>query len=321
MTDLTYRGSDASVVDYLCSKACTVEVFSWCESGQNRFDFSAATVLTDLGLEITGRSAHLRLPVHGHFEQLRLMKVSAGCKVSVACPEKGRGVCLMVADGPLVTIPGLKKISSLELFGVRNVDVAEVVKAYPNLTELTMSFKSGGLISVTSLTKLRHLKCLRIFECYDLNVPDFPGAAQMPNLQTVYIDGIRAADAKLRAETLRGIEDLTICGRRTDQWIANNLDNPFRHWDEDSGASTGKKVMNAWKTAMTEIGKLPARGSKTKGKAVLNSFVEVFNKLDQRSGLTTDQREQIRDAFFGLAAKLPPGTVTDDDYDSWAKYA
>ena len=97
--------------------------------------------------------------------------------------------------------------------------------------------------------------------------------------------------------------------------------NPFRRWDDFFASSTAKKAMGAWKTARSTIAQLGSKPARSKARKALRDFVAVFNQLDQKSGLETDQREQIHAEFVNLAAMLPKDFVTEDDYSSWAEYA
>lgn len=317
LTDLTYQGPDATVLKFLASRASKISTFSWQDSGRARFDFSQAARLETLALHVDCKSLHLQLPASGRLECLRLFNASPTWRATVICPNRGDGVLLAI--GEFRSIPGLKQLSELELLRVGDVDLAKVVRAYPQLKSLDISGSPLTLRNEASLKRLKSLERLSICECYSMDVNAFPEPAQLPALTSVTFDGLRAEDAQVLKAKYRSVDDLTIYGKRTAEWIANHLENPFRNWADDFSPAVGKQAMAAWKTASAAIDKTGQKP--VKARAVLRNFVTVFNTLDQRTGLETDQREEIYAAFADLAAKLPPGTVTDEHYYAWADYA
>ncbi|MCA8987896.1 MAG: hypothetical protein KDA78_09665, partial [Planctomycetaceae bacterium] len=311
LSDLTYRGPDATVLDFLASRECRVRTFTWSESGRSRFDFSTANAIDNLGIYVQKKSLQLKLPVHGRMDYLRLITPPSGCRVTVVCPKQGEGLRLMIYQGELLSISGLKQLTDLQLFNCRDVDIAAIAKAYPNLKSLDIMGKAVVLSGEAALSKLKSLEELNIHECYNMDVNSFPGPDQLPALQEVNFDGLRREDALLLKEKFQGIKELSIRGKRTAEWIANNLENPFRFWEDYFGATAGKKAMAAWKTASSSIPDSGKKPSKNTARKCLQAFVNVFNQLEQRTGLETDQREEIYDAFFQLVARLPAETVTE----------
>lgn len=321
LKDVTYSGRDASVLDYLASPKCTVSTFSWHESGRSRFDFSNAKALDNIGIEVTGKSLHIKLPTHGRFDYLRILHPPEGCRATVVCPNRGEGVTLMIYGPTFLAIPGLKQIRRLQLFDCRDVDLSGIAKAYPHLESLDISGKAVALRQEGALAKLKFLEELRIHECYTMSVAAFPDPAEIPALESLEVDGVRAADAEALKAKYQSLEELSLRGKRTPEWIANNLENPFRDWSDFFGSATGKKAMSAWNTANNALGKLGKKANAKNSATILKAFVDTFNQLEEKSGLETDQRETIYDAFMALTEELPKGMVTEDHYYEWAEFA
>ncbi|MCA9032647.1 MAG: leucine-rich repeat domain-containing protein, partial [Planctomycetaceae bacterium] len=283
--------------------------------------FSNAKALDNIGIEVTGKLLHIKLPTHGRFEYLRILQPPKGCRATVVCPNRGEGVTLMIYGPTFLAIPGLKQIRRLQLFDCRDVDLSNIAKAYPHLASLDISGKAVTLRHEESLTKLKSLEELCIQNCYTMDVTAFPDPTHLPALESLDIDGLRVDDADALKAKYQSLEELGLRGKRTAEWIANNLDNPFRDWSDYFGAAAGKKAMSAWNTANNDLTKLGKKVNAKKSATILKAFVEVFNQLEAKSGLETDQRETIYDAFMALTKKLPSGMVSETHYYDWAAFA
>lgn len=320
LRDLHYSGTDDTIIEYVCSRKCPISTFTWTSHERSRFDFSTSPRLDDLGLDVSGGKLQLKLPTNGKFDTLRLLKVPKNCRCTIAAPDRGRSICLTLWDN-MIRIPGLKHIQGLVLYNVSQVDLGEVARAYPLLTSLRIGGKPVSLTGVDALEKLRHLERLSVLECYSMNPGAFPSASRLPMLKSAAFDGIRAEDAAVIAERFQSVAELSLRGKRTKQWLAKHLGNPFGKWDEYFGKTTAHQAMEAWSKANDALQSLDGKNTKTQARAALKRFVEAFNKIDRRQPLETDQREQVNEEFHALAGRLSPGTVDDDDFDNWAEFA
>ncbi|MEZ5941476.1 MAG: hypothetical protein R3C18_08805 [Planctomycetaceae bacterium] len=317
---LTYKGNDVAVLEYLSHPKCSVYEFGWSEHGQRQLDFSDARKLHSLSVEVLSKAFRLTLPLREGLRSLRIVRPPGGCRLTVHAPDLGRGLILTIVEGILPKISGLKQIEGLEFIRASEVDLDAVVRAYPHLEYIRVFGKSVTLAGIASLARLRSLKKMWFNSCYAMNAAEFPELNELPLLEDVNFDGLRVEDAAILKNKYKGVKQLRIAGKRSAEWIANNLDNPFRNWDEDFGRAAGNKAMQAWTTASTELKKL-ADGNATRAREILKAYVDVFNQMERRSGLETDQRELIYEAFTELASRLPSGIVSDDDYYDWAEYS
>ncbi|MCE9574371.1 MAG: hypothetical protein K8W52_14585, partial [Deltaproteobacteria bacterium] len=145
-----------------------------------------------------------------------------------------------------------------------------------------------------------------------------PIAAQAwPALTRVSIDGYRTADAARWKACFAGVADLELRGGKTDEWLAANLDNPFCDWI-DRDAAVGKRAAAAWRTARAALG---AGVTAAAASRVLKAFVAVFNAIDAKTGIDTIDREEIAEAFIGLASEagLDPA-VAEARLDEWRDF-
>lgn len=117
----------------------------------------------------------------------------------------------------------------------------------------------------------------------------------LPTVEYLSLRWLRRSDAVALKNKLAGVRHHRILGTRTDAWIADNADNPFRGWVDDS-AALGRAAKKAWKTARAATRMKPER--------VLENLLAELNRLDDRYDLETHHREQAWDAFLALAKDL-----------------
>lgn len=315
-----YKGDDIGVLDYLSRPDCSVIEFRWNGHGQKHLDFSRSHKLHTLIVEVPYKAFRLTLPEREGLRSLRLLSPPAGCRLTVNAPNQGNGLNVYIGGSDVLRIPGLKGIEGLAIFSATTVDLHFLGRAYPQLESLHISGRSVTLTGIAALARLKSLKKMWFTNCFAMHVAEFPGRDELPLLEDVSFNGLRVEDASILKKKYKGVKWLHIVGKRNAEWIENNLDNPFRNWDEEFGRAAGNKAMKAWATARTELKKLDTPDA-AEGSAILKAFVEVFNQMERRSGFETDQRETIYDAFTELASRLPTGSVTDDDYYEWAEYS
>ena len=89
--------------------------------------------------------------------------------------------------------------------------------------------------------------------------------------------------------------DLRITKPRKPEWLAQNLDNPFRGWDgaEHIPASAAKKAANQYRKTRSHLMKLAAEPGE-------NTFIE------------TEERDEIYMALRGILDALPGDTLQKD---------
>ncbi|MCA9048018.1 MAG: hypothetical protein KDA89_04785 [Planctomycetaceae bacterium] len=317
---LTYEGNDIAVLDYLSKSNCPVYDFTWRNHGQKQLDFSGSRKLHALAVEVPYKTFRLTLPKREGLRSLRILDPPPGCRLTVHAPHSGKGLLVDIVGTGLLRIPGLRQIEQLEIVSADAVDLDSLARAYPQLEAIHIRGRSVTLTGIASLARLNSLREMWFHGCYAMNAAEFPEPEQMPLLEEVAFDGLRAEDAVILKKKYRGVKQIAVCGKRSPEWIAANLDNPFRDWEEEFGRAAGNKAMKAWATADTELKQLNSADA-AKGREILKAFVEVFNQMERRSGLETDQREMIYEVFSELASRLPSGSVTDEDYDEWAEYS
>jgi len=193
----------------------------------------------------------------------------------------------------------------------RRIDLAPLV-ALRKLTDLTCRGAAIGHIDV-----LRGLKNLRSFTGYDIygfSAEDFPGLTDCPHLSAVAIHGLRASDAKVLRRRLADVDRLELTKARSDRWLTDNIDNPFRDWDAD-GPAFGKAAMKLWKRALQEARKVDGAPSREQASTIVLALVDGLNRLDGRHGVVIDtlRREQACDAILDLVRRHLVDALTPEE--------
>lgn len=321
LIELHYQGADPRVQEYLAARP-QISRFDWTGHRQSRIDLSA-TQLVELGVECGPGPLELHLPAGGTLRRLALAPPDAPGALRIEAPDGGSGIYLMqgcqhLPEGPRA-LPGLERLRALSLFPVRRVRLERLLP-YRELEELTLSGPPGAVEGLARLAEFPKLRRVSLRDCYELDVHALPPASAFPTLEAVEVDGIRQADAAVLSQRLAGLKTLSLRGKRTDAWLRAHLDNPFREWPEEHGASRGKAAMSAYRQAALALDRAGTAGEPEAIRAGLEAFVRAFNRLSAREPFDTIQREQVMDAYDELASRvngLVPVETTRQWFEEW----
>ncbi len=169
---------------------------------------------------------------------------------------------------------------------------ARATSGHSELTELELQGDHGRLVHAEGLATLTKLRTFKTRNYYELDSANFPA---LDSIEYLSLRWLLRTDAVALKKKLRGVRHHLILGTRTDQWVAENVENPFRDWADENGA-LGRAATKAWKAALSSKRAEPER--------VLQTLIGELNRLDARHDLETHHREQAADAFLALAAKL-----------------
>jgi len=233
--------------------------------------------------------------------------------VTLDVPDLSEAFWLTLSDGTSSGLPkGVDALHRLHLHS-RRIDLAPLV-ALSELADLTCR---GALAGIDHIDVLRGLKNLRSFTGYDIygfSAEDFPGPTDCPHLSAVAIHGLRASDAKILRRRLADVDRLELTKSRSDKWLTDNIDNPFRDWDADSPAF-GKAAMKLWKSALQEARKVEGPPSRERASSIVLALVDGLNHLDRRHGgvIDTLRREQACDAILELVRRHLGSALTPEE--------
>ncbi|QSQ14452.1 gliding motility protein [Myxococcus landrumensis] len=264
--------------------------------------------LSRLGLDVTG--VH-ELYLNDGLENLTLSG-TVSPELTIHAEADGRYLTLFTRQ--LTTAwSGLTALDGLNLNPAKEVDVSVITRRFPNLTELRVWGAPGYLRNTAELAALPSLQMLTLSDMFGMAPDEFPGPDRLPNLGRLWLTSIPAdlaASVKkdYKAAARDGL-DLSVRQPRKAEWLAENLDNPFRIWDgaENITPAQAKKAATLYRQARSAA--LEA-ASEHKGSPpelvtaltpVVTTYTQGFNKLDARNTfIYTEEREHIYVALMGI---------------------
>ncbi|MBK9032677.1 MAG: hypothetical protein IPL61_15620 [Myxococcales bacterium] len=314
LTKLGYAGADARVLDYVRGRPMIGEL-SWSRHGRAAIDLRG-TNLTEVSVDVAAPLT-LTLP-----RAIRALSVSGDARL-LTVVQPGDGVALDVTIGPgpdgqpRLPVRGLPALRSLRLVNAATIEVAPLV-AHPGLAGLYLHGTAVRIPDIEALAGLPGLRRLELVHCYGVDAARVPVAAQAwPALAYASVDGYRKPDAARWRACLAGVATVELRGAKTDAWLAANLDNPFRDWIDRSPA-VGKQACAAWRKARAALGDGVGAGA---AEPILRALITTFNALDGKHGLDTIDREEIGEAFHGLAAVAGVADATAAAwFDRWRDF-
>jgi hypothetical protein len=244
---------------------------------------------------------------------------------SVRDPNQGHYLLLRISGEYRNFPPGLDRLRALNLFGIREIDIAVLVRQYPALSSVHLSGKLGDVKNIPALGALKDLSSIWMSDLYGYSGEDFPAPDVFPKLRNLHIWGL-PADAAKTIKTMyqplaaTGAFQLEIKQPRKPEWLAQNKDNPFRDWDGDDGVppSCAKKASDQYRK--TRKGLMDACGSGGSEEEITATCTELcrdyilaFNKMDRTGFIDTVLREQIIEILETLLddVKVQTGAAID----------
>jgi len=213
---------------------------------------------------------------------------------------------------------GLGLLPTLYISNIKNVDL---IHSLSDNTELKSLFLHGKLGVVENLTAISALKKLEIFSTYEIfgfTGKDFPPPEEMPALDFIRMTSAPYEAVQSIKKQYRHIA-LDMSQARKPEWLAANMDNPFRNWEGDDMIPRGgaKKAFDIYKKTRNEFRNLCLSGVEiqSKGEALCKQYIEVFNKLDSKHEfIDTVFREDIIIALEKIISDVvkETGAIVDE---------
>ncbi len=229
----------------------------------------------------------------------------------ITAEDEGRWLTLVSTDATLAWA-GLPALGELQLRDVRELDGGRIAERFPQLRALSITGAPAVLHGLPRLGELQQLHTLSASDVFPTGDAVFPSPGSWPRLCRLWLHSLPAAlgttiRKAYKSEATKGL-DLDVGQLRTPDWLAANLDNPFRDWDGSTQVTTAQasKAATLYRKACTEALKLAAATCDAAALAVAlaqigRAYTEGFNALDRRSGfIETEEREQIYTAWMGI---------------------
>lgn len=210
-------------------------------------------------------------------------------------------IWLDLHDHPLPLFP-LSRLHVLRLFKVSAINVGQITACYPHLSELVIAGKPGVVVdgSTRSLSQLQDLQKLFLEDMFGFTANDFPQPEEWQSLYVLSMSSIpKDTGLALRRLYKNKVADLHISKLRSPEWLAENLDNPFRSWDgrEQISAAVFRKATAQWKQlrqSFVAVRLLPTEQQIQAAEEAVRCYTEAFNQLNRRKDfIETEEREEI----------------------------
>lgn len=199
---------------------------------------------------------------------------------------------------------GLQKIRirRLRLTDIRELDMGQVAGQFPEVEYLNISGTPGVVThmqSVGSLPGLRNLYCKDLF---GYGAGDMEVLESLAELRELDFDSVpKEAGQYLKKQWKGKLDRLSAIHLRDENWLRDNLENPFRHWDghefiPDAAYRSARKCYKDTKKQLLET----ADGAGIED--IVRRYTQHFNRLNERyeEFIETEEREDIYTAMQRL---------------------
>ncbi|MDF9832105.1 hypothetical protein M2103_000313 [Ereboglobus sp. PH5-5] len=314
LLELEARGPRPDLIAYLRTHDLLHRVI-WNAHGARTLDFRGVPHVHDLELDATGLETlhlhdnlcslkltgalHPRLRIHAHDDGAR---IRLNAPPSIAATNR--------AD------PGLPNLSTIRIEGIDKLDLAPIVARHPALETLSIAGKPGTLQNVSAISRLPKLRSLYIDDLFGYEPADIPQPGTHPRLAELWLESIPADVAAHVKTTYAPLKktarlDLQVRKPRAPEWLADNLDNPFRAWDGDEFVSpaNARRAATLYKKTRAELrARLDSPDAATALPEYLEQLVRewaaAFNTWDKRTNwIETEERETICEVVDNLLAE------------------
>lgn len=311
-------------------RSLLVKELSLTGHGQRELDFSR-TNLDQLQIDITGLQRlvlppsldHLTLRGEGavnSFDSLDAMidELSAEEPASeqmlqVVAERDGRWITVNLT-GAVPPVRGLERTHGLRISAIEELALGDIAEHFPEVSWLHLFGAPGLLDELEELQRLPQLTTLWICDLFGYDPSDFPGPDELPSLTGLDLDSIPADVAtgvRARYALVPRVE-LTVRKPRKPEWLAENLENPLRHWDGRDGIpdAVSKKARTAFVAALRQVREACGADEPVHTEAVttaVTEFLDTIATLNRKHQfLYTLERDEVIDAVDALTESLSP---------------
>ena len=277
--------------------------------GQESLDFRKSH-LQRLTLSLQGVN---RLYLNEDLQELTIIGESSGiCRIFV----NGQGEALQLhCHEEIPFYSDLKNLRALQVSGIDRMDMKSLAENYPNLKSLRLWGRPGNIDNFAAVADLKKMQQFSTMDLFGFGAEDIPNPDKMKDLSWFWMTSLPEEAAKkiksLYKKSKADGLDLNISKPRKKEWLAQNLDNPFRSWEGEShiAASTARKAATIYRKTRGEVLKLIEREGlevEISLSAAIKDYTEAFNKMDTRySFIETEERENIYEALWAIVDLVP----------------
>ena len=316
LSSLTVTKWHRNLLEYLNSNPFMRELVIE-NHGKERLDFSE-TSIDRLSVDMTGLD---ELILNDDLSMLFLLgDVKDGCRIKAF--DGGR-ILILQCDGAVPKLQGLEELEKLHIIKINELDIAYILKAYPKLRELRLWGKPGNLTNFAKVSEFSELEVLTTMDLFGFTAGEVPKPEELKKLYMLWMNSLPEDAAKevkklYKKRKAEGL-NLWITKPRKAEWLAQNLDNPFRSWDgeENISPANAKKAAAIYRKTRASMVKLfeePGNGFMKAAEDLVREYTEGFNKMDRKNPfIDTVERDEIFTALDGILALIPDELAIDKD--------
>lgn len=203
----------------------------------------------------------------------------------------------------------LSSLKALHGINIKNFDLNRLSNIHSCLKELRLWGKPGNIKNFSSLKEFKELERFSTYDLFGFTKEDIPTPEELPKLNWFWLTSFPEEIAKTVKNLWKktpGIS-LRITKPRKLEWLAQNLDNPFRAWDgaEHIPISSAKKAVEQYRktrSALLKIVNDTEEEREEKALEIVTNYTQTFNKM---RFIETEERDEIYTALCNILDILP----------------
>ena len=167
------------------------------------------------------------------------------------------------------------------------------------------------------MADFHELERFSTFDLFGFNAKDIPTQEQMPALSWFWMTSLPEDAAKEVKKLWKGKNgiSLRITKPRKPQWLAENLNNPFRNWDgaEHIPSSAAKKAAAQYRkthAALLKLAETNADDAQALALQEVKDYTLTFNKMQF---IETEERDEIYMALCDILDEMPESSIQKND--------
>ncbi|MDO4166884.1 MAG: hypothetical protein Q4D32_05725 [Eubacteriales bacterium] len=287
VTDVEIEGPNPGILDCIAG-ASLIQSFRWKSPQTEVLDFRNLQQLHTFELDGTGVK-RIYLP-----DNVRHLKLTGKLHPQLQIIGKTIGLNLSMEDAGLCNY-GLCDIHDLSVFKIKELDLREIPRLFPELHSLMLYGKPGIINNLEALEQLPFLRDLTISDLFGFSAEDMKILERISELRSLDLYSIPKEAGMAVKKAWKGkLDYLEVKRLRSDDWLQENLENPLRNWDgsEFVPAAAYKKTMQQYKKTKKL---LEQAGTREEAVAAAKEYGLCFNRLNQKyhQFIETDEREDL----------------------------
>lgn len=209
----------------------------------------------------------------------------------------------------------LSNLKTLHGINIKSFDMIELPDIHSHLKELRLWGKPGNIKNFSSLKEFKELEIFSTYDLFGFTKEDIPTPEELPKLNWFWLTSFPEEVAKTVKNLWKKNPriSLRITKPRKSEWLAQNLDNPFRTWDgaEHIPVSSAKKAVEQYRktrSALLKIANDTEEEREEKALEIVTNYTQTFNKM---RFIETEERDEIYTALCNILDILPDNINKD----------